>query len=59
MKMNLRTKEKHPIRLDYYLLGTIVGVLEIAHDITEKVNTEEALRASEERIGKIGCPKIY
>jgi two-component system cell cycle sensor histidine kinase/response regulator CckA len=32
--------------------GEIMGVLEIAHDITEKINAEEELRASEERLSR-------
>jgi two-component system, cell cycle sensor histidine kinase and response regulator CckA len=32
--------------------GEIMGVLEIAHDITEKINAEEELRASEERLAR-------
>ena len=32
--------------------GDIMGVLQIAHDITEKVNAEEELRASEERLAR-------
>jgi len=32
--------------------GDIMGVLEIAHDITEKIHAEEELRASEERLAR-------
>ncbi|MBT3258874.1 MAG: PAS domain S-box protein, partial [Deltaproteobacteria bacterium] len=32
--------------------GDIMGVLQIAHDVTEKIHAEEALRASEEKLAR-------